>query len=222
MPGMTFHFVFADEVYRKIKIKLDKVEFFSGNIIPDLVTPENKEYTHYRITSPVDGHMFPDLAKAKSELFDKDNSIKLGMYSHLYLDYHFIEDFLYKEFIFDVKNGKVINPRTNTTWDLRQFFGKCTEGGILYEGYTQINNLLIKDGYINTNDLSNIPNNLPLTGIPVFDNRYEMTWREELNGYLSRKIPYNGKIFEYERLTSAIYNIADQFISDVEKMLVKK
>lgn len=220
MPGMIFHLVFAEEIYRRTKIKLNKVDFFSGNIIPDLVTAENKKYTHYRIKSYVDGHMFPDLAKARNELLDKSNSIKLGIFSHLYLDYYFIEEFLYNEFIFDTKNGKAINPRTNTTWDLKQFFAKSTEGGILYEGYTQINNLLFKDGYIKKETLDMLPDNLPLTGIPAFDKRYEMTWREELSIYLSENIPYTGKIFEYERIISTIYGIANGLITELENSIV--
>ena len=53
MPGMTFHLVFAEEVYRRTKIELNKVDFFSGNLIPDLVTTENKKYTHYRIITKI-------------------------------------------------------------------------------------------------------------------------------------------------------------------------
>lgn len=220
MPGMIFHLVFAEEVYRRTKIKLNKVDFFSGNIIPDLVTAENKRYTHYRTNSQTEGFMVPDLAKVRKKFFDKNSSIKLGIYTHLYLDHYFIEEFLTKEFIFDKKNGKAINPRTNTTWDLKQFFAKSTESGILYEGYTQINSLLFKDGYIKKETLEILPDNLPLTGIPAFDKRYEMTWREELNIYLSENIPYTGKIFEYKRILSAIYGIANGLITELENSIV--
>ncbi len=218
MPGMIFHLVFAEEVYRRTKIKLNKVDFFSGNLIPDLVTTENKKYTHYRINSHMEGFMVPDLEKVRREIFDRDSSIRLGIYTHLYLDHYFIEEFLTKEFIYDKENGKVTNPRTNTTWELKQFFANPSDGGILYEGYTQINNLLIKYGCISKETLDILPDNLPLTGIEAFDKRYEMTWREELEGYLLENIPYTGKIFEYERITSAIYDIANNLIKELEKI----
>ena len=36
MPGIMFHLAFAEEVYRHIGYLLDKISFFSGNLIPDL------------------------------------------------------------------------------------------------------------------------------------------------------------------------------------------
>ena len=38
MPGILYHLAFAEEVYRNFseQMKLDKVNFMAGNLIPDL------------------------------------------------------------------------------------------------------------------------------------------------------------------------------------------
>ena len=214
MPGIIYHLAFAEEVYRHITKKnaLNQIEFLSGNLIPDLVVSENKKRSHYRVAASFPGFEIPNMKEVKKDLYDLNNSLQMGMYCHLYLDYHFIETFLIPEFIWDLKNKLVINPRNGKRWNVEQFFAKASEGGILYNGYTQINKKMIEDGHIDMETINMMPDVLPLTGNPVFDNRREKTWRDELNGYLAEEAPYTGETFDYSRLWNSISSIAKKFV----------
>lgn len=99
MPGILYHLSFAEEVYRKLApvIPLDKVSFMAGNLIPDLATDKKK--SHYRKKASVDGFFVPEMELVKRDLFVPEDSVKFGMFCHLYLDYYFIEEFLIPEFI---------------------------------------------------------------------------------------------------------------------------
>lgn len=218
MPSYLYHIYFADQVYRKLSaiLPLDKIQFMSGNLIPDLTTDfkAEKKYSHYRKDASVEGFFVPDMVQVKKDLFEPQNPIILGMYSHLYLDYHFIEEFLIPEFVWDYENMKVINPRNKKSWDAKTFFSH--QG--MYGSYTEINHLLLKNGQVSHELLNEIPTELPETGIAVFDDRREKTWRDELTGYLAQKKDYTGDIFDYERLCAFIEKCADQFVEEFKKM----
>lgn len=154
------------------------------------------------------------MKQVKKELYDKSNSIKFGMYCHLYLDYHFIESYLIPEFIWDTDKMEVINPRNGKVWSVEKFFAKPADGGILYNGYTQINKLLLADKHIKMETVEMLPDNLPLTNISLFDTRREKIWREELNGYLLEEVPYTGEALDYNRLWKSISKIAEKFVSE--------
>ena len=135
------------------------------------------------------------------------------MYSHLYLDYYFIESFLIPEFIWDFKNKKVVNPRNNKEWDEKTFFSKSG----IYDAYTEINHLIIKNALVSKDALDSIPEILPSTQIEFFDTRREKTWKEELNEYLIQEKKYTGDIFNYNRLINFIQKCADSFTKEVLK-----
>lgn len=214
MPGIIYHLAFAEEVSRHMKKVVDKRDFYSGNLIPDLVVPANKKSSHYTVSGSVSGFGVPDMEVVKKELYDVHNPIKLGMYCHLYLDFHFINNFLIPEFIWDTEGNKVINPRNGLEWTIDEFWAPALEGGIMYKGYTQINGLMLKNGHISQETLDILPDNLPLTGMAIFDNRREMTWREELNIYLNEYEPYTGEILNYDRLSNTISSIAEKFVAE--------
>lgn len=213
MPGILYHLSFAEEVYRNLGtvIKLDKVDFMAGNLIPDLATDKRK--SHFRKKASVDGFFVPEMELVKRELFRPEDSIKFGMYCHLYLDYYFIEKFLIPEFIWNVKDMKVINPRNNKQWDVKTFFSHSG----MYGSYTEINQLLVRDGHISLSTVKEIPEILPSTGIAVFDVRRDKTWKAELDEYLAQKKEYTGDIFDYDGLWSCIEKIATQFAQEVLK-----
>lgn len=210
MPGILYHLSFAEEVYRKIVHfkSIDKIAFMAGNLIPDLA--KDKQKSHYRKQASVEGFFVPEMKSAKKELFDLEEAIKLGMYCHLYLDYFFIEEFLIPEFIWDTENMKVINPINNKEWDVDTFFSHSG----MYGSYTEINQLMIRDGRISFDTIDKIPSILPNTGINVFDERREKTWRTELEEYLVQKKDYTGEIFDYNRLWKCIQQIANQFVGE--------
>lgn len=212
MPGIMYHLAFAEEVHRYLKTPVNDVEFFAGNLIPDLVL--DKKASHFRISASVQGFEVPNMNEIKKNLYDKSSSIKLGMYCHLYLDYHFIESYLIPEFMWNTDKMEVINPRNGKVWPVKQFFAKPANGGILYKGYTQINRLLLSDKHIKMQTVELLPDILPPTNIPLFDRRREKTWREELNGYLSEYAPYTGEILDYDRLWKSISTIAEKFVTE--------
>lgn len=85
----------------------------------------------------------------------------------------------------------------------------------MYGSYTEINDLMLKDGHVSLETVSQIPEILPSTGIHVFDDRREKTWKAELDGYLSQHKEYTGDIFDYYRLWASIEKIAKQFVTEV-------
>ena len=213
MPGILYHLSFAEEVYRKLEpvISLDKVSFMAGNLIPDLAT--DKKQSHYRKKASVDGFFVPEMELVKRDLFVPEDSVKFGMFCHLYLDYYFIEEFLIPEFVWDVERMKVINPRNNKEWDVKTFFSHSG----MYGAYTEINQLLVRDGHVSVSTIEEIPEILPNTGLTVFDARREKTWKAELDEYLAQKKEYTGEIFDYNRLWSCIERIATQFVEEISK-----
>ena len=213
MPGILYHLSFAEEVYRKLApvMPLDKVSFMAGNLIPDLAT--DKKRSHYRKKASVDGFFVPEMELVRRDLFVPKDSVKFGMFCHLYLDYYFIEEFLIPEFIWDVKTMRVINPRNNKEWDVKTFFSHSG----MYGSYTEINQLLVRDGHVSVSTIEEIPEILPNTGLTVFDARREKTWKAELDEYLAQKKEYTGEIFDYNRLWSCIERIATQFVDEISK-----
>lgn len=213
MPGILYHLSFAEEVYRKLApvMSLDKVSFMAGNLIPDLAT--DKKQSHYRKKASVDGFFVPEMELVKRDLFVPEDSVKFGMFCHLYLDYYFIEEFLIPEFIWDVETMRVINPRNNKEWDVKTFFSHSG----MYGAYTEINQLMVRDGHVSLSTVREIPEILPNTGIAVFDTRRDKTWKAELEEYLAQKKDYTGEIFDYDRLWSCIERIATQFVQEISK-----
>lgn len=212
--NITGHAFFAEEVLRQLPLGviLNKLLFLAANQIPDLAT--NKMLSHYRKEASVKGLWVPDMELVKKDLFVLEDPVKLGMYSHLYLDYHFIEEFLIPEFVWDVENGKVRNPRNGKVWDAGEFFYTKSEKG-MYASYNEINPLLLRDAYISRSTIEEIPELLPATGIPVFDARREKTWKAELEGYLAKPKEYTGDIFDYDRLCEFIKKLAIRFVEEV-------
>ena len=190
---------------------LDKVSFMAGNLIPDLAT--DKKRSHYRKKASVDGFFVPEMELVRRDLFVPKDSVKFGMFCHLYLDYYFIEEFLIPEFVWDVERMKVINPRNNKEWDVKTFFSHSG----MYGAYTEINQLLVRDGHVSVSTIEEIPEILPNTGLTVFDARREKTWKAELDEYLAQKKEYTGEIFDYNRLWSCIERIATQFVDEISK-----
>lgn len=213
MPGILYHLSFAEEVYRKLApvMPLDKVSFMAGNLIPDLAT--DKKRSHYRKKASVDGFFVPEMELVRRDLFVPKDSVKFGMFCHLYLDYYFIEEFLIPEFIWDVETMRVINPRNNKEWDVKTFFSHSG----MYGSYTEINQLLLRDGHVSVSTIEEIPEILPNTGLTVFDARREKTWKAELDEYLAQEKEYTGEIFDYNRLWSCIERIATQFVDEISK-----
>lgn len=200
MPGLLCHLAFAEQVYRYTMsiMRLDKIKFMSGNLIPDLAEVD-KKISHYRTNATILELFVPDMKRVREELFDLKDPIKLGIFCHLYLDYYFIEEFLIPEFIWDRPRMKIVNPRNKMEWDPEPFF---RVNGVYYDGFNDINPLLLRDGYISIKTLNELPEVLPQTGIEIFDKRRDRSWKNELEEYISKKREYTGDVFDYEHLKS--------------------
>lgn len=220
MPGILYHLTFAEEVYRHIEGKVDKKEFFAGNLIPDIAL--NKKKTHYRVPSTLKCFEVPNLEEVKKDLLNEIDSIKVGMYCHLYLDYYFIEKFLIPEFEWDEKNMKVRSLNTENEWRIEDFFAQPSKGGILYKGYSEINQLLIKNKNVKQETINMIPEILPNTGMETFDIRRDKKWKEELESYLKEDVVYTGKILDYFRLTYFISIMAKKCGEELNELIKKE
>lgn len=212
MPGTLCHVAFGEMVYRMLEdvMPLNKLEFMSGNLIPDLCA-EDKALSHYRKKASVKGLFIPDM-KQVGELLKKKNSIKLGMYSHLYLDEKFIEGFLIPSFIWYEPTMTIINPRNGLEWYPETFF---RPRGVYYKAFDEINQMLIKDGYVSMETIFNMPDVLPNTGMPVYDNRQEKPWKKEIVEYFTKNTEYTGEVFNYENLVSFLEITANQLADEI-------
>ncbi|MBR2024845.1 MAG: hypothetical protein IKA02_03430, partial [Clostridia bacterium] len=164
---------------------------------------------HYRVPASITKYFVPDMEKVKKDLLDVNNSLYLGIYCHLFLDYHFFENYIFKKYKWE--NGYVTVPHSNYKLSENDFFDKSG----IYTAYGELNNLLLKSGKITKEDLSIIDEYLPDTNIDVFDKRREKTWIRELNEYLVTENEYSGKILHFDNVIPLLENLADTFINNI-------
>ena len=88
MPSIAGHMVIAKLVSEILCIN-DK-DFIKGNLLPDVIL--NKE-SHHKIKGTY--FLVPDLDYFKNNL-DLNNKLELGYYTHLLLDYYFLEEYVPK------------------------------------------------------------------------------------------------------------------------------
>ena len=213
MPSTLMHLALAEIVYQGIKDKLniDKIQFFVGNILPDEARDKGK--SHYRVISSVNSYLLPDMEIVKKELFDKNDPIKLGAYCHLYLDYHFFEDYAFDLFIFDKDNNKIINKKNGLEWETKEFWSPR----VFYSSYSELNQLILNDKLVDLNDIYKMPRILPFIGNEGFDIRRERNWKDEVLSFIDEKREYTGKILEYKPSIDLIKKVADELIKEITK-----
>lgn len=217
MPGILCHLAFAEKVYRLLSsssVSIDKVKFMSGNLIPDLAVAD-KKITHFRKNASIPELFVPDMKRVREEIFTLEDPIKLGIFCHLYLDHCFIEEFLIPEFIWDRPRMKIVNPRNKMEWDPEPFFRQ--NGGVYYDGFNEINSLLLKDEHISFKTLNELPEILPKTGIEAYDTRREKGLKAELEECIAKKKEYTGDVFDYEHLMSFIDRKSIEFTAEILK-----
>lgn len=210
MPEILSHVSFGDKVYRKLanRLPLSKVDYISGNLIPDLTN--DKGVAHYYVPTGIKGVLIPDIEKAKKDLLVYDDSVKLGMFSHIYLDYRFIKDFLIPSFNWDTENDIITSTDNDTVWSTSSFF---SEKG-LYGSYTKSNKMMLHSQRISLITIAIIPETLPDSGLSTFDSRREKKWIAELREYLSLDPnTYQGDMLDISALWDFIDDAAESFIS---------
>ncbi|MBQ9116132.1 MAG: hypothetical protein IJY04_03825 [Clostridia bacterium] len=213
MPGILYHLTFAEMVALRLKEVLspaDRAEFLAGNLLPDLA--KNKALSHFRKPASLDGMLVPDLQKAAELMLPPHRPLLFGAYCHLFLDASFIEEILIATFIWDKERKTVTSRESGLTVSIGEFF---SDNGI-YGAYTELNQLLIRDGYVSSELIDSIPDVIPKTGIEFLDYRREMSWREELNGYLSEKRAYTGRLLRYEFISERFNTFADRLASSLQ------
>lgn len=214
MPGMIHHIAFAKKISKELNLKKDDEDLFIiGNLLPDYA--KDKNYSHFRKNASVSCLQVPNLDEAKNMLFKKDNLLYLGMYSHLFLDYHFIEGYLIKMFEFDFDNNIITNKMNNKKYTKETFFSSKKDG-LLYHGYSHINYLMIKNKIVDLSDIFNLPDILPETNIDFFDDRKEYDWKKELKYYLNVLKENNGIHFDFNKIMDNFNNAFFDFILECE------
>lgn len=211
MPGLVLHLTFGNMIYEKVgkKYGIDKKDFLSGCLIPDMTV--DKKTSHYRVPASITKYLVPDMDRVKADLFDINNSLYLGIYCHLFLDYHFFENYIFKDYIWS--DGYVTAPHSNYTLSEEEFF-KSGQG--IYKAYGELNRPILESGKISYNDLDIIDEYLPNTNIEKFDTRREKTWKRELNEYFINENEYLGKILDFESVISFLENATKNFIDDIK------
>lgn len=116
MPGIVAHMSVAKMVGEKLGIT--DLDFYRGNLLPDILKGDKMD-THYKVQGKV--FHIPDCDYYRNH-FDLSNSLFLGYYTHLLLDYYFMDDFI---------------PGITTNRDI--FHDK-----IIYEDYDKSNQTLIQ------------------------------------------------------------------------------
>ena len=209
MPGLLLHLTFGKMIYDKIgsKMNIDKSDFLSGCLIPDMTT--DKKASHYRVPATITKYLVPDMDKVIEDLLDIKSSLKLGILCHLFLDYHFFENYIFKNYKWE--KGYVTVPHNGYKLSNEEFFAR--EG--IYSAYGELNHLLLRDKKINYDDLEIIPELLPNTNIEIFDNRRDKSWRMELYEYFITENEYSGRILDYTSVISLLENLAFVFINTI-------
>lgn len=210
MPGLLLHLTFGKMIYDKIgkNLNIDKSDFLSGCLIPDMTL--DKKTSHYRVPASITKYLVPDMEKVKNDLFDVNNSLYLGIYCHLYLDYHFFEDYIFKKYKWE--NGYVTVPHSNYKISEDEFF---KSGNGIYKAYGELNRLLLESEKISFEDLDIINEALPNTNVEIYDKRREKTWKAELDEYFITENEYSGNILDFNDVVNFLEEATVTFINNI-------
>lgn len=184
MPGMIEHLYFCQVVCDALSARqtrvykdLEKEMFMMGGILPDMA--KEHRFSHFKVgVKKVWGLYAPDLYSAGRSMFMIRNwSLRMGVYAHLYLDRYFVKKFLVPRFQWDMKKqGKITNLATGEVFETEQFFS--SEG--LYRAYGEVNSVILSKGLLDLEWVKSLPDELPSTGLAVFDEKIETSWKEQL------------------------------------------
>ena len=233
MPGILHHFYFCEEVCWQMKEKLEETQspfseeenhihlgksgvdfdkrlFFLGSTMPD--TAAKKDRAHCRVASQfAPGLLVPELywARTTLERAIDDRILRLGAYSHLYLDKHFIEQFLWPQFTWDFENDAITSRHTGETMTVKDFFSRRQ----LYRGYATLNRAIIEQDLVDLRFIRSLPDWPLPTGSKIFDERREETWRAEMDRYLSPECEAGVPLFDTDEFLKFIRDRARAFVA---------
>ena len=88
---------------------------------------------------------------------------------------------------------------------------------LLLGAYSAGNALLVKDNLLPDNFLD-LPEKVPFTGVPVFDDRNKRNWREEAKHYLSSPKQGDFDTFTPKELEEITLKGAELFLNEIEKL----
>lgn len=130
MPSIAAHMIVSKLVSKKLNIKDD--DYIRGNLLPDISLENN---SHHKIKGKY--FLIPDLEYIKNN-YDLNNMLYLGYYTHILLDYYYLEEFL----------PKYVTKSNDLFVD-----------GNIYIDYDRMNDKLLKPFSIDINNLENILKN---------------------------------------------------------------
>ena len=229
MPGYLFHLAFGEEVLKKGGI-VDKELFKLGSISPDLAP--NKQLSHFK-NKTIGAFVVPNLddftQKYAQEL--KTSDFVKGYFSHLFLDYYFISDFVANyivtldkkmqptdiptqiKFIKLLKNNKYIDLENPTeAIEIDSFFRER----ILHREYSALNTHFRNDFALTLPQLTNVPNSiseLPPSSVII---NYP-TLSKELSDILLSS-DQAASIFSYEDYKAFSKELANKFNEVLKRM----
>lgn len=210
MPGFLYHLAFSELVLREhpeLNTGTKRTDFLVGSVIPDLTI--DKDISHFR-TVRTSGWLAPSISQLKHDLPDKLTPILLGAYGHLWLDYHFITNYLAKN-CYLTFGDRVINFYLDKIWDANDFLS--IKG--LYGAYDRGNVLLAQQGLL-PKDMFDLPDPPPLTGFAPFDQRSEKSWKSVVQIYLESKHDEKSlDVIPPELLVEAVTTGAERFSKEI-------
>ncbi|MBQ9016670.1 hypothetical protein IJ103_00280 [Candidatus Saccharibacteria bacterium] len=233
MPGMLEHLQFNCNVYDNLRkwprteilennyLKivtgeehfLGRDAFLLGGIIPDLAVDHN--LSHYKVFSrKAHGIFVPDLAAALRQMPQKKNSwpLRMGVYAHLYLDYHFLSDFLIPRYLWNLRReGRIENLATRAVYTTEEFFS--AKG--LYGAYGELNLAILERGLLDLELIRSLPDKAPEVGAAEMDERDERPWKERFEGYLTHRSPITNKILPVEEYLKFSAGLANRFAAEM-------
>ena len=217
MPGYVIHITFAKLVEEKLKVK-DSNRFFVGSLIPDACTcdfDKRKLVSHFDLEKK---GLFknPDLDKFLEKYSSMlDDDVVLGIYSHLYLDKYYYNQFMYDLYEFTEKTMK--NKSTGRVFKIwEEFFAR---NGI-YEQYTPMNKMFIGDFDLDVKSLNFELKSLP--SMPEFDYEKLKTFKNVIMGFVNQDGLYTGEYIKYEDIVEFLEKLADIFVKNVTDLRCKK
>lgn len=213
MPGYVMHAVFAKLAGEKLGVRNNN-RYLVGALIPDACTwdyDKKKEISHftnklYYILKNPDLDLF--LQKYGHLLSD---DVVLGIYSHLYLDKYFYNEFMYE--IFEFSKDSITNKKTGRRFKIfEEFFVK---GGI-YEEYTAMNKMFIPDYNLDVPALNFTLNNLP--EIEEYDFSKLAGFRKKIIGFLEEEGRYTGEYINYQDVRAFLEILSTRFVNHISEI----
>lgn len=221
MAGIIEHFYFNDLIHHSLahrprskvlkngnvrigsefKQLLSYEPFVLTGILPDMA--KDRSGSHFRYEARrAPGIFYPDLevAERKIKQVAADWSIRMGIYSHFWLDTVFLDEFLIPKF--DFNTDKITNLETKESFKHEEFKEE------LKRAYTETGKFLVDNDKIAVEDFMQLSDVLPVTNVSEFDDIDDESWKKRFEKCLTSKLKRKNHLFPVEDYVHYIENKA--------------